>query len=477
MKSILLCMFFFLCGLGWHGSLLATPMVPGSGAPGQSDGESAVPAEISDQFSRQELSTMPEKILALRNLELRDRLGKEPDNPALLHELGTVIFQQGGIKEANALWTMAHKKEPNLTPPEVMAAVQEVFRQLAQGKKAEAEKQLAANEKQFANNPHFQLIKAEQAMRSKNFPAGEKAYLEAHKQGPKLYVTALNLGRFYEFSKRDPALVDTMYQSAIQLAPKKPEVWEYLGAFQFRQQQIKKALDSFRRVKELVPDAPIAERRLAELSMTAGDYSGAEKWYREALKIKISPEEDLLVRAALGDVLLRLGKLKEARAEIQSVLGKKEMPPLVFALASIDEVEGQNRQAEKGYRRVLQLLPDNPLAANNLAMLLLRGDGSAEEALSLVEQARKAIPNNLIIESTYGCALVQAGQYEEGVAILEAVIQPETSKDAWAHYFQAKGLQALKRQLEAQAQLRKVLAIDPNFPRKMEVEQLLGSKP
>lgn len=445
-------------------------VLPGVGGEGASGASSAVPAEVNDQFSRKELSTFSEKMLALREAELRERIVKEPENPALLHELGTVSYQLGLRKEAVSLWTVAHNRDPNLTPPDVMTAVQEVFVLSAKGKKSEAEQQLAAAEQQFARQPHFQLIKAEQAMRSRNFTAAEQAYLKAHELGPQLYVTALNLGRFYEFAQHDPKSIEQLYQLALQLEPKKPEVWAYLGAFQFHQKQVRDALYSFAKVKSLDPNSPVPERRLADLSAAAGDYGGAEKWYQEALTIKLASEEELLVRAALGDVLLRLGKRKEARQEIESVLKKKEVAPLVFALATIDEAEGHTTKAEQGYRRVLELIPDNPLAANNLAMLLLKQDGSAKEALRLAQQARKAVPNNLIIESTYGCALVQSGSPQAGLEVLQAVVKSKDNQDAWAHYYLAQGLLAVKRSQEAYEHFEQVLVSDPNFPRKKEVE-------
>jgi tetratricopeptide (TPR) repeat protein len=463
--------FWLLCGgTALHATSLTAPGVDSAQI---SDAAAKLPPEVRDQFSRRELSSQSAHDLTIRGAELRDRLAKEPDNPALLHELGTVVFQQGGAKEAKALWTVAHKKEPNLASPEVMAAVQEVFRLSAKGDKAEAEKQLASNEKRFTKDPYFQLIKAEQAMRSRNFAVAEKAYEEAHKLGPKLYVTALNLGRFNAFSKRDSAEVNRLYHIAAQLAPEKPEVWQSLGTFQFEQKQADKALESFRKAKALNSDAPVAERSLGDLSFATGDFSGAEKWYRAGLKTSPTPEEEVLIRAALGDVLLRLGKRKEARQEIQAVLAKKEMPPLVFALATIDEAEDQLMQAEKGYRRVLELLPENPLAANNLAMLLLQTDGSAKDALTLAEQARKAIPDNLIIEGTYGCALVQSGSSAEGVTILEKITKVNSDFDAWAHYFLIKGLTALNRVDEAKAQVDKILAFKKESPANQTVEKVI----
>lgn len=474
MKKNLLRSILYLWVLCWHGYALAIPMAvtPETGASGPSDAESAIPWEVNDQFSKKDVSTLSEKVLAARSSDLRDQIIKTPGNPYLLHELGTITFHQGMTNEALGLWKAAYSKEPNLTPPMVMEAIQGVFLQLEKGKKAEAEKQLAAAELKFANQPHFQLIKAEQAMRSKNFAIAEKAYLKALELGPELYVTALNLGRFYEFIKRDAAVINKLYLSAAQLAPKEPEVWKHLGIFQFHQKQSQAAFESFRRMKELAPDAQSPEIRLAELSIAAGDYAGTESWYRKALGTKLSAEEEQQIRMALGDVLLRLGKLKEARREIESVLKQKEMPQLVFALATIDESEGKRKEAEQGYRRVLELMPENPLAANNLAMLLIRSNGSADEALKLAEQARKAIPNNLIIESTYGCALVETGSAKEGVAVLETVTQSSDNKDAWAYFCQAKGLEAIDRREEAKELLKKVLLIDPHFQKKAEVQNL-----
>lgn len=466
-----------LCLLCVGTTLHATSMtLPALDASQLSDATTEMPPELRDQFSREELASQSTQALAKRNIELRDRLNSEPTNPALLHELGTVIFQQGGTKEAKALWTVAHKKEPNLAPPEVMAAVQEVFRWMSKGDKTEAGKQLAANEQRFANDPYFQLIKAEQAMRSHNFAMAEKAYVEAHKLGPKLYVTALNLGRFYAFNKREPAQITKLYQIAIKLAPQKPEVWQALGTYQFEQKQENSALESFRKARQLAPESPLPERRLGKLSLASGDVNGAERWYLAALKSTLSPKEELEVHAEFSNVLLSLGKFKEARREIEAVLLKQEAPPLVFALATIDEMEGNFRQAEKGYRRVLELLPDNPLATNNLAMLLLRTDGSAQEGRALAEQARKTLPNNRIIEGTYGCALVQSGATQEGVSILEKVILSGNNLDAWTYFFLAKGLVALSRPDEAKVYFAKVIAVDSAFPKKEEVERQLGKR-
>lgn len=442
---------------------------------GSMSGEAKLPPEVIDQYSRQELSTLPEKILAARSEQLRERLEKEPENPFLLHELGTVLYQQEMTKEAVALWAAAHGREENLAPPEVMAAVQKVFRLLASERSAEAKKLLTEVARKFADNPHFQLIAAEQAMRSRQWDAAEKAYKRAYELAPGLYVTALNLGRFYDFRGREAAKTEELLEKAMELAPDNVDIANSMGIFYFHRNKPEQALAEFRRARELSATAESPERRLAKLYMTEQNYRDADKWLQAALQTRLGEEEETAVHAARGDVLLRLGEKERAREEIVTALARGDQPPLVFALATIDEEVGKSTEAEKGYRRVLELQPDNPLAANNLAMLLIRNGGSAEEALQLSLRARQAIPSNLIIEATYGCALVETGSFAEAAAVLQPVVDTGGRGDAWASFCHARALAATKRTTEAKAQLRHLLELSPDFQRKTEVEQLLNT--
>lgn len=432
-----------------------------------------VPADVLDQFSGQQIVSLSQAVLTARSAELRDRLIKSPGNAAVLHALGSVTYQQGGIKEAIALWSAAHKREPNLAPAEVMRDVQEVFTLQAKGDATGARNKLLAAEKRYARQPHFQLIRAEQAARGGNLTAAEAAYRLAYQLAPKLYVTSLNLARFYDVARPDPAAAERMFQRAAKLAPKRPEVWAHLGAFQYRQKQTRAALASLRRARSLDPAAALPERRLAELSVMLSDYAAARQWYRSALDTHPPAAEELRIRAALGDVLLRLNRLDEARKEIEAVLKTQETPPLVFALATVDEAQGKLDAAERRYRRVLQLMPNNPLPANNLAMLLLRAGKSADEALRLAEQARRALPNNAIVESTYGCALSHAGRNREAVTVLEPVLKA-TPKDAWAHYCLGRSLLLEKNPSEATTHLAQVLQLDPKFPLRTQLEKMLA---
>lgn len=412
---------------------------------------------------------------ALRKMgqELKQRLDQNPGDPYLMHALATVMFHEGSEREAHALWAAASKREPNLASAELMAAVHGVFALQGKGDQAAAKKQLAAIEKKYAADPHFLLMRGEQAMRARNVKAAEIAYRRAYELAPTLYVTSLNLARFLDATRNDVTSATRLYGEASRLAPKRPEVWNNYGVFLLRHNQADPALEAFRKVKSLDTSAPLAERRMGDLSVSLGRYEEARRWYLAALALKPSEAETQTIRVALGDVLLRLKRYDEARKEMEAVLRTQELPPVVFALGTIDEAQGKLQAAEVRYRQTLKLTPGNPLAANNLAMLLLKSDKGAAEALKLAGEARRAIPNNAIIEGTWGCALVANGRPGEAVKVLEGVVKA-VPDDPWVRYCLGKGLIGQQRGKEAAPHLKQVLQLDERFSRRDEVNKLIA---
>jgi tetratricopeptide (TPR) repeat protein len=211
---------------------------------------------------------------------------------------------------------------------------------------------------------------------------------------------------------------------------------------------------------------------VAELSAAAGRYTQARDWFIRAKAQNPSDAEMQAIRLALGDTLLRLKRYPEARAEIQAALKVQETAPPVFALATIDEAEGRLDAAERGYRRTLELMPGNPLAANNLAMLFVRAGRNSREALGLADQARRAIPGNAIVEGTWGCALSANGRGKEALEALKPVVQA-TPKDPWVHYCLGKELVAERQVKDGLAHLQQTLQLDAAFPRREEVTRLI----
>jgi tetratricopeptide (TPR) repeat protein len=451
-RSPWLCLWLLLA----TGSALATPVLQGFGPEPEFD----VPAR---------LEGYPPGELKRFEVGLGLRLERRPDDPELLHRLGSVLYHQGRAGEARRVWTRAADRDPNLAPAELMAKVQEVFALLAKGDAPTAMKRLESVEARYGDDPHFLLVRAEQAARSGNLDAAERTYRRAAELGPDLYVTQLNLGRFLE-RRNEQHRARAAFERAAELAPDKARVWNFLGAHQFRQGQFDAALRSFASSEQADPDQPLGEIQMAKLSLEIGDLLGTRRWYRAALARE--PENPDPIRVALSDVQLRLELFDEARAEIEAVLEKQELGPLLVALGYVDESQGRPQAAERRYRRALTLHPDNVIASNNLAMLLVATSRNPDEALRLAEAARSQQPNSGQVFGTYACALLHAGREDEARAALSKAIRLSPS-DPWARYCYGKALQGTSRDAERRLHLEGALILDSDFPRADEIRRLL----
>jgi tetratricopeptide (TPR) repeat protein len=63
------------------------------------------------------------------------------------------------------------------------------------------------------------------------------------------------------------------------------------------------------------------------------------------------------------------------------------------ALGNLFESRGNWQQAQRWYEKALSIQPEDAVAANNLAYLLLEHDGNINVALTLAQTARRGLPN------------------------------------------------------------------------------------
>lgn len=95
--------------------------------------------------------------------------------------------------------------------------------------------------------------------------------------------------------------------------------------------------------------------------------------------------------------------------------------------------EKQYVRARQAYRKVLAHDPENPMALNNLALLVL--DQKPKAALELARRAYKVEPQSSAIQDTLGWVLAQNGRFDEARTYLEkAVDQNSPSARMRYHY-------------------------------------------
>ena len=95
----------------------------------------------------------------------------------------------------------------------------------------------------------------------------------------------------------------------------------------------------------------------------------------------------------------------------------------VALLGTLEEARGNEPKAKAYYRKALQLQPDQPLAANNLAYLMLESDENIDVAMNLAQAARRALPNSSSTADTLAWAYFKKGAFAFARDLLEDALK------------------------------------------------------
>ena len=105
--------------------------------------------------------------------------------------------------------------------------------------------------------------------------------------------------------------------------------------------------------------------------------------------------------------------------------------------------------------------PENAVAANNLAYLLLEHGGSPTVALSMAQTARKGRPNLPNAADTLGWAYYANGGYTVAAPLLEEAVKATPNNQAY-HYHLGMTYQKLNDPARAKSELEKAIALNPS---------------
>ncbi|MEM9415341.1 MAG: tetratricopeptide repeat protein [Planctomycetota bacterium] len=166
-----------------------------------------------------------------------------------------------------------------------------------------------------------------------------------------------------------------------------------------------------------------------------------------------APIERLLIAQAnfqAGDRLRENALIDRARVQIVQATDAGGAPAGAWFLRGrISDRSGDLQNAEASYREVLRLQPGNPLAQNNLAMILVALGRDLGEAVDLARAASASNPDDVNFRDTLAQALSRNGEHDEAIRIIELVIQQDRQNINWIRT-KARLLDAAGRNSEAE---------------------------
>jgi len=242
------------------------------------------------------------------------------------------------------------------------------------------------------------------------------------------------LGLVYSAEGQDEKAA-TPFEQAVRLRPKSGEARINLGTNLVRRGKMALAENEFKEGARLEPESFDANRNLGSFYLRGGRIAAAVP-YLEKARLVNPASYDNGYDLALADE--ELGRLPEARREIQELLKQRDAAELHNLLAGVEEKAGNYMPAANEYEKAAHLDPSEPNLFDWGGELLAHQ--TADPAAEVFSAGLERYPNSSRLAIGLGLALYLRGRYDEAVQALLKGISLEPS-DARAYYFLSKAYQ------------------------------------
>ena len=294
-----------------------------------------------------------------------------------------------------------------------------------------------------------------------------QAYRAVLQQQPDSLTDRLQLALIQLQTKRAQKAAANLQQ----ILDKAPDNYPAMAAMASAQTQLKhysKATALARQLQQQLPDAAIGYRLEADIIAAIGNPQDAAALYQQA--VDKNPSQQNYQR-----LIAVLAKGNAAALEQALTAWLKQHPSDIrpaMRLAANAERRGDAKAALKYYQHVIQNHPKQPSALNNAAWLLMQSNDRS--AVDLAARAYQIAPDNLNIADTYGMVLVNMGDPEKGLSILQRTASRAPHKPDFSYHV-ALGLYQVGRHRDAIKRLRRILGKSDVFNEREAAEKTLKS--
>jgi tetratricopeptide (TPR) repeat protein len=413
---------------------------------------------------------------------------------------GVVLERQGKAAEAVSLLQQAVKDSPD-----------NAFARYHFGVAAAANGDADMADKQWREAVRIQpgMILAENALAGIAERKGDVGLLaetaeRTIKADPK-YAEAYVWRAAVESNRSQPDLAEADLNKAIALAPTSPRGYEALGRWRLAQKKYGDAERLFEQALERNPNDTEALRGvvltylaqnqrdkalarvqaqiqkqpkngssyvlLASLQVDSKDLPAAEASAQKALELD---DKNAQAVTLFTRIEFARGSVDKAVSAWQQWIKDKPNDATGYVMLGSLEDARQNRpQAQKWYEEALKLKPDQPVAANNLAYLMLETGQNTDLALTLAQTARRGMPNSPQSADTLAWAYYHKGTYSMARDLLQDAVKRDENNAAMRLHLGLIYLKLSDRS-NAAVQLKKVLSLAPNSPEAQQARKALG---
>jgi cellulose synthase operon protein C len=391
---------------------------------------------------------------------LQDALKNDSGNATAHYQLGIAFDMQHNDARAESEWREAVRLRPDLTDAQRALAALEISRGDLDALTQTAQQIITS----APNAPDGYMMRALAEMDRQKYSDSEQDLTKAMGLAPGSPAPYVQMGNLHQRQKQYPEAVK-FYQQALEKDAASTDALQGIMNVYLIQKQ---------------PDQAVAAARaqIAKSPNTSGfydllgtalfdnkkDLSAAEAAFHKAIELDKNNSDALL---KLGEVQAAQGSVSQALALYQQSI-KDHPREIAFYILAGEMYESQNdwTNAKGMYQKALEIQPDNPLASNNLAYVMLQQGGNVDVALAMAQTARRGMPDSSNAADTLGWAYFQKGVYQSAIDMFQESLRLNAKKggadDPTVHYHLGLAYERANQPAQARQQLERALKINPN---------------
>jgi len=392
-------------------------------------------------------------------------LKTDPKNLQALLSLAELRARTGGTaKEIGELVATAVKLNPTEPAPRVLLIGLYLQQRDTKGAMVAAQDAMAA----FPDRPEILAAVAQAQFNAGDSQQAISTYTKLAAAEPLSPNAYLRLAEVYLAIKDRPAATES-YRRALEITPDLLVAQLGLIALALDEKRIDDALKISGTVQQQRPMQGIGWSFEGDIEHGRGRWDAALAAYRSALQREKNPQ--LAVKA--HRTLLASGAQAEASRFAAGWL--KDQPRDAIFLGHLGEIamsKGDMATAESLYRAVIAIHPDNALALNNIAFVLLKT--RKESALPFAEKANQLAPGQPALMDTLALALGAERQFPRAIEIQKKAIELAPQYFSLRLSLAQLFIQAGDK-TQARKELETLAALGEKFDKQPEVSRLIGS--
>jgi len=225
-------------------------------------------------------------------------------------------------------------------------------------------------------------------------------------------------------------------------------------------------------------DAIAREPQRRDLKLVLARYYTRAERYDEAIAIY----QTLVSQDPRSpDLLLQLAETQRRKGDLNSSVDTfrrcSQAAPAdtmcLMQLGMIFEGTGKQDQAKPIWEQILKINPSHPVALNNLAFIKAQEGVDLDQALTMSQRARQAMPNSPEVSDTLGWIYIKKNLSEDAVRVFKDLTAQVPTNPVF-HYHYGMALLQKGDKPSAKREFEAALADNPSTGDKAKIQELMA---